>query len=328
MKLMSTKKEWLMAAIIPIIFAVGIGAFFGLFPPGSINLSNFIGYMASLSTVIMVLVYIFTTSRQLSAMRGQLTEMQYSRNVQVQPLLFLEKAKSNFELPRYYIGPKTKFKKMELLCRIHFINIVSNIGNGPAVAVDFIPKLRLGLRGAMDTATTLIETFGERIECISLKEGDSVEPHFMFQDEKHQVAEALLRHYQVVLNLVVVYKNALGMAFKQQIAFWINIPPTKELETLELCLKSIRTADIDFAEQVKKFESLMNYERDANAMIILNDVNAELKKRLGDKTEIDLSTEVVSGSFSVSPISQLEYEKILAEQEQIIKRFRKEDHME
>lgn len=324
---MSTKKEWLIAAIIPIIFAVGIVAFFGLFPPGSINLSNFIGYMSSLSTVIMVLVYIFTTSRQLSAMRGQLTEMQYSRNVQVQPLLSLEKAKADFELPRYYMGPKTKFKKMELLCRIHFSNIVSNIGNGPAVAVDFIPKLKLGRRGAMDTATTLLETWGKRIECISLKEGDFVETHFMFQDEK-RVAEALLKYFQVILNLVVVYKNALGMAFKQQIAFWINISQTKERETLELCLKSTRTADTDFAKQVKKFESLMNQGRDAKAMIIFNDVNAELKKRFGDKTEIDLSTEVVSGSFSVSPISQLEYEKILAEQEQIIKRISKEDHMD
>lgn len=311
-----------MAAIIPIVFAVGIIAFFGLLPPELITLSNFISYVASLSTIILVLVYILTTSRQLSTMRSQLTEMQYSRNVQVQPLMSLEKAKTNFELPRYYTSPLTEFKKMDLLCRIHFSTIVSNIGNGPAVAVDFIPKLvtaKRGLHGAI--GTTLVETFGRRVECISLKEGDSKKINFMFIDEKHKVAENLLSAYLIALELVMVYKNAIGMAFKQQMAFWINLPSEKELETLKLCLKSIRTADIDFKEQIKEFETLKEHGRDKEATRILRKVNAELKKRLKGQHEIDLSTGIATGSFSVGPISQSEYERILAEKEETIKKI-------
>ena len=55
------KKDIIIILSIPIAFAVGIVAFFILFPLESLNLQIFIDYMASLSTVIMVLVYIITT---------------------------------------------------------------------------------------------------------------------------------------------------------------------------------------------------------------------------------------------------------------------------
>jgi hypothetical protein len=56
------RTKWLLVSTIPVIFAVGIVAFFALIPPESLTLNNFIAYMSSLSTAVMVLVYIITTS--------------------------------------------------------------------------------------------------------------------------------------------------------------------------------------------------------------------------------------------------------------------------
>ncbi|MFC1507583.1 hypothetical protein ACFLQ6_11050, partial [Thermoproteota archaeon] len=104
------KTESLMIYSIPSIFILGIIAFFVLIPSGSITVNIFISYVASLSTVIMVLVYIFTTSRQLGVMRHQLDEIQYSRNVQVQPLIDIKDVTINLEAPRYYASPENEFK--------------------------------------------------------------------------------------------------------------------------------------------------------------------------------------------------------------------------
>ena len=163
-----------MVVSIPVIFAVGVIAFFLGLPPELLTITNFIAYASSLSTVIMVLVYLFTNSQQLRIMETQLKEMEMSRNSQIQPLPYLEKPKAEMQVSRYYIGPSTKFKRMRLCCRFFFEFSVNNIGNGPAVAVDFIPKLYPELpSNDYHYYDSLVDSLGRRIECISLREGDS-----------------------------------------------------------------------------------------------------------------------------------------------------------
>lgn len=63
-------RESMIAISIPIIFTIGIIAFFNLFPKETLTLGNFISYTSSLATIIMVLVVIFTTNLQLKEMKS------------------------------------------------------------------------------------------------------------------------------------------------------------------------------------------------------------------------------------------------------------------
>ena len=313
-------REWLLAVAVLIILVFGIVAFFVLLPPELMTVANFIGYASSLSTIIMVLVYLFTTSRQLNIMRNQLNEMQFSRNVEVQPLPYLEKERVTLELPRYYTSPATEFKRMTILCRFFFDFTVTNIGNGPAIAVDFIPKL-YGVVSAGKKEDTLVESIGKRVECISLREGDSRKIGLMFLDAGHKTVETLLKKYRVALACTITYKNALDMAFKEEMGFWISIPSEKEVKTIKSCLKTVKTAEIDFAEQVKEFEYLNEHGREKEANKIFKDVNKRLKDRFAGQEKLKLAIRIAAGSFSVSPISQSEYERLLTEKEEIIRRL-------
>lgn len=299
---------------IPAIYLGGIIAFL-LLPQELWTLRDFISYMSSLSTVIMVFIYIFTTSQQLNAMRNQLAEMQYSRNIQSQPLLSFDDTKTRFVLPRYYVSPMTNFMQMELMCQIVTSADVTNIGNSPAVAIDFIPRI-MSARGKMLVDTSL----GERIECISLTEGDKQSIILVLHDKQNKTAEALLNENGVFLNLIAVYKNVLGMPFKQEIAFALQVPSEKVEENLRSCLKTTKTAEIDFSDQVREFTSLRKREKTEEAYEIVDETNAKLKKRFGDKEEIELRIIVVSGSFSVNPISQLEYQRLIAEKAEMQKK--------
>lgn len=313
-------REWLSSVAVLVILVAGIIAFFVMLPPELTTITNFVSYMSSLSTIIMVLVFFFTTSRQLSIMRNQLDEMQFSRNVEVQPLPNLEIGTASVELPRYYVGPGTDFRKMRIMCRFFFTFNVTNIGNGPAVAVDFIPKLYGRLPPEKETMT-LVETVGRRVECISLREGDSKKTHFMFLDGDHKAVEALAKGGEVALPCTIIFKNALGMAFKEEIKFWVDIPSEKEAETIRTCLKTVRTAEIDFREQVEQFVHQMEHGREKRAREIFRAVNRKLGEKFAGQEELELFVQIASGSFAVSPISQSEYEKILAQKKEIKRRL-------
>jgi len=308
-----------MVISIPIVFAAGVVAFFVLLPPELITLVNFVAYASSLSTIVMVLVYVFTTSLQLRAMQGQLNEMQYSRDVQAQPLLYFDKLKMGITAPRLGLDPGTK--KVDFSCSVHFDFNVSNIGNCPAVAIDFVPNLaRVMPRD--DTITTLVKyIFNQRIECISLKKEDLQNISLIFLDDEHKFIESVLGEY-VVLHLVIVFKNILGMPFKEEVAFRVLVHEPKLREILQSWIKRIRTYEIDFTKDVSESEKLAELDRYEELRKKFKQIMVKLKAQLGDvEEEVEIPTDIRIGSFSISPISQSEYDRIIAEKKEAMSSY-------
>jgi hypothetical protein len=229
---------------------------------------------------------------------------------------YLEKPKATFELPHFYVGPETDFKKMELMCMLQVDFSVSNIGNGPAVAVDFLPMVLSGPRS--EKPSILIkETISRRVDCVPSGDRGPKAIEFHFNDNEHKAVEAIVKDYRLLFSCTMVYKNSLGAAFKEVIAFWLDIQLQDDFKTLESSLKTIKTADIDFATNIKKFRELRNAGRKEEADKVFDDTNAQLEKNLGGKRQINLSVIPAWGSFDVSPIAQADYEKLLAKKREL-----------
>lgn len=313
-------RDRIIALTIPILYLIGIVSFFGLISGQSMTVANFIGYASSLSTVIMVLVYVLTTSRQLQVMHRQLEEIKYSRNVQSQPLIFLEGEKLALQLPRYYVGPQDDFMSMRVLCRLSFMATVRNIGNGPAISIDFIPSLAENRQGK---TSTLVESTGERIECISLREGDQQRISFLFIDRNHEVVASLLERNPVRLHAIMLFKNALGMTYKEEMEYIAEVDTRnkEDMEILKKSLKILKTADIDFSDYIRKFESLKRANQKDEAKMVFDDVKAKMKNMLESKEKLFIHVHISPGSFSVNPIAQPDYQRYLDEREAALKRI-------
>ena len=243
-------RNWVLICLsIVIIFTVGTLVFFLWLPIEMITISNFIAYTSSLSTVIMVIIYLFTYYQQLNVMQNQLKEMKFSRNVEIQPLPYLEEPKGEMSLSRFFQIYETDFKKIGLMCRFFSEFEVTNIGNGPAVTIDFIPKFYEKIPNNQGDSP-LIESMGKRIECISLREGDSQKISFLSFDPDVKVVEKLLQKHVVLLFVKIVYKNSLGMAFKENVGFWVSVAREHE-DKIKSCLKINKTAEIDFGKKVR-----------------------------------------------------------------------------
>jgi hypothetical protein len=284
---------------IPLLFVVGIIGFFILIPYNN-YIFDFVVYMSSLSTVIMVLVYLFSTSQQLDTMRLQLDEMKFTRKSQHQPLLSFSKCNYDLDLPKFYVGPDSKFKIMQLITRLFFRTSVMNIGNGPSISITFIPKL-LSIN-----KNVLVESIGDTIECLSLKEGDSEQMSFLFLDYENILLNELLINHSIIMDVTIVYKNSLGLSFKQKMQFMIMVNSKDEMELIKSGVKLIKTADIDYTKRIKQFNVYKEKDKDKEAEIIFDEINKELDTYYSVKSIKNNST-ILPGSFTIITITDEEY---------------------
>lgn len=293
-------RESAIAVIIPIIFLIGVVAFFVMFPRELVNLGNFVGYMSGLSTVIMVLVYVFTTSRQLGTMRSQLEEMKMSRSLQTQPLPFPTPQKAYIEAPNFWIGPPDW--KMDILYRIFIELAIQNIGNGPVVAINFIPEIffedKNGKVARLETAWTPID---------SLREGATGKVEFMFVDNNSVMINNALYStpYSATMRLITLYKNVLGGSFKSD-ATYLLLFSDADKEKLKACLKIMKTSKIDYAEEIERHEALRKQSGKDKSNNLYEKIHTEFPKKSGIEN-IPFSVELWEGSFSVTPLTDKEY---------------------
>ena len=323
-------KESVMALSIPIIFAIGIIAFFALLPAESITLSNFIAYVASLSTAIMVLVYLSTTSRQLNAMYNQLREMQFSRNLQTQPLPFLTTLKAKIERPHLWVDPKDRFLKPAIACRIILEGKIENLGNGPAVAIDFIPRILCAEYDKQFSDSELpcvlyqkkpkeiktIETTVQRVACLSLKEGDSKDVKWMFADSDNMLLNSIVtpKPTSEFLETTVLYKNVLGASFRAEFVYGIDYSD-KSIDKMKSCAKVIETVRIDFGTDLVKYENLASKKEYEEMKKISEKISKGIEENFKFE-DVPLELNLISGVFSVSPITEEEYRKEISKLEQ------------
>lgn len=297
-------KEWALAVLIPMVFLLGIAAYFVLAPNEIRTLSGFIGYISSLSTITMVLVYVFTTSRQLNAIKSQLGEMRFTRTLQSHPLpIFCVEERECFgiEPPRAYVTPPDF--SIVLDCHSSLEYQVENVGNGPAICVDIVPTIEYTSEGKKKTV---------REACLrisSLKQGEkTAEKKFSFTMGKELLKTEVSSEQNPVLKLEILYKNLLGASFaiNQEYEVWIY---PEEIERSKTWMKAFETMMIDFSEEIKKHDVLRKQgPTKKEAEELFDKIDLELVNRVG-REELHMCLNQIPESFSVRILTQQDYAK-------------------
>jgi len=303
--MVNIQKELLIGISIPIIFTIAIVAFFSIFLPKDQTLGNFISYLSSLATILMVLVVVVTTSLQLK-------EMQSSKLLQTQPFPAVKPLpKTNVEKLRLFYGvPESK---TFLMRRVFFFFEVENIGNAPIVAVDIIPQLTYtNADGSLETDSRM----WVRID--SLKPNEKLESGTMFNEPN--VVEPMLRSFitskfqcgeirsSSSIELIILYKNILGASFKQRILFDV-FPYREDIARIKSCIRLLETIKIDYSEELGKIESQYKHDRE-KAVKMLDSFNDLISKQKGCE-EFHFGVRSRYGEFSIRPISEKEYQKYM-----------------
>ena len=152
--------------------------------------------------------------------------------------------------------------------------------------MDIIPKLNY-----VNKSGKIVElrAVAERID--SLKPDQKEKIDFMFTGGSSGVPEEdrsidhecimknfLDKHKSSFIELTVLYKNALGACFKEKSSFDIWFFEGDE-EKIKSCLKLLGNAKIDFAEDIRKIDTLLERADREGVQTLLKKMNSVLFER-------------------------------------------------
>ena len=285
-----------------LVCAVFISGILSYFFFNTLHLKDFLNYMTGFATILLAIltgIYVITTNGQLNVMRKQLKEMEFSRNLQTQPLPIIKDVEC-------YIVPPEIFKdvpdnwKIVNSTRVYMNGKVENIGVGSAVSIDIIPNLICKYPNEK-----CIENISERFDF--LEENGTYELEVLFNTEDEFLENFIESPIESlpIIDLTIYYKNILGAFFKAVYKYRIY-PFDEDMDIIKKWLKNIKMFNIDFSDRIKHYNSLVKINpRGRDAKEIYDEIKYEFEKNMQD-SKLDVDLYLIPGSFNVKPISDEE----------------------
>lgn len=288
--------------ILVTIIAIFVGlTIVGYFYPGSAigELLRYYNGISSLIIVILTLVYVITTNRQLLAMQNQLNVMDSSVKLQIQPLPVPSVKEIYLEKIRAYSGPESNFKKVELLSRFHFKIDFKNAGTGAALNISVFSTIRLKNRDKKEQELEIPDIVSSQIHliCENETQDDGIRNTFVILDRQFEIFKALNdRKSEVLLKLRIYYKNIFGSGFLEEAQYTLSFEKD-QTDLIKSWDEFINTGISALNEDVVRFESLIS-KLPKEAHESFDKVNNHLKERF-DK-DLVLKYRIQPRSYNVS----------------------------
>jgi hypothetical protein len=199
--------NWLFL-LVSMLFISGILSYFLV---NSSSLKDFLNYMTGFATILVAMltgIYVIITNGQLNIMRKQLKEMEFSRNLQTQPLPVIKNIECHINPPEIFVDVPDNMK-IVISSKTYINCTIENIGVGSAVSIDIIPSL-------------ICKYPNEKcFECPSnrydfLQEGASAEfsDVFLTKDEfLVNLIDGSIKSFPII-DFTIYFKNVLGAFFK------------------------------------------------------------------------------------------------------------------
>lgn len=289
--------------ILVIIIAVFIGlTIVGyLYPTSALGeLLRYYNGISSLIIVLLTLMYVITTNRQLLAMQNQLNVMDSSVKLQIQPLPVPSIKEIYLEKIRAYSGPESGFTKVELLSRFHFKIDFKNAGTGAALNISVFPTICLRDNDKKDHELEIPDITSSQIHliCENETQEEGIHNTFMILDRQFEIFKALNnRKSEVLLRLRIYYKNIFGSGFLEEAQYSLSFEKD-QAELVKSWDEFISTGISALNEDIVRFESLIS-KLPKEAHESFDKVNDHLKERFDKDLILEYSIEPSSYNVSI-----------------------------
>lgn len=271
---------------------------------------DFITYLSGTSTfivAILTVLYVFTTSKQLDIMSSQLNEMKKDRELQSQPLPWLEKMEISIEKPRFYYTPPSD----EYSCRSRYfvISEICNLSDFPAICVDFYAEIYI----PDEKSPVYLKATTERIDAISAPNclGENKKVRFMFCEDGYGKFYESIRSSNTMklprLFVKVLYRNVSVGSFCYTNEYIIDSDSNSE-QTIKDWHTLIVSFPVKYKDKIDKLKKLRSKNKDKWDKMF-HELKSEVACTIQDEF-IKLRLVAVSGKFNLKNINQEEYLEI------------------
>lgn len=269
---------------------------------------DFITYLSGSSSFIIVIVtvlYVYTTSKQLEVMHNQLLEMKTERELQGQPLLCLNDIRISIKQPGYsysYCVSQSYTSVYTLKAEL------KNIADAPAVCVDLSASIEI----KNEDVVSYLDSPSLRFDSIESKSRISENELLVYVDDtKGLLFEALRQKdltFSPTLIVKILYRNITGGYFLYSNQYHIIMG----IENEEI-MKNWHTKIVSFPVKYKdRVEKIDNYfEKDMDKWELeAGKLKTEIESESDKHKDVDLYLCPIPSEYSIRKITLNEYSKL------------------
>jgi hypothetical protein len=317
-----------------LVFIVSLGGFlllYSVFNPRFDVFTSLSG-LSSYFVAILTVLYVLVTSNQLDLMAKQLDEMKKGRELQNQPFPWINQVEMKLEKPKYYSLPFTR--ERNAMSRYFVYIVVKNIGSSPAVCLHALAILTI----PYERETIVYESFSGSIAALEEKNKSSLSEekskqrlskedmlslhssfndngmfNFLFLYDNNGILLKSIKegtyHRHPRLTIRILCKNILGGCFElhNEYRMFANSDSTQS-QTFENWSNQLMLSNINFHDELQELDLTPDLEEWHK---LFKQLNEKFQKPLIGNDFEELDVVPTSGSFSIKPISEEEYNKTL-----------------
>lgn len=268
---------------------------------------EFITYLSGSSTfvvAILTILYVFTTSKQLDIMTNQLAEMKKDRELQNQPLPYIENINLSIEKPRFFYTPPDD--EYSFQSRYNFKASLNNLSESPAICIDISACIIL----PADNDKLILDSVCQRVDVLEgkckLDEKDEINLTFV-GDCNGKIFEALRSENINTfprLKIITLYRNISGGCFTYWNEYYI-IPDQDKENTM----RDWHTQIVSFPTKYKDKLSELKFLRKANRdkwHNLFDNIKEEVACVIEEEV-LELNISAIQGKFSIESMERDAY---------------------
>jgi hypothetical protein len=306
-KLFTQHKDVATFIAVALILAV-VGALLARLWLPQFDILEFVSVAATLAIAMLTVAYVLVTSSQLGVMQQQLGEMARTRELEAQPLPYLEIKKVFFERPRFfYTPPEDQYHaNPRLLVAYRLVNR----GSHPAVNIVSAAKVVLKIDDeefVFDGGADEISVLGPQAE--HPPESSSTE-HFLFTENYLTRLVAGLRDRSFrsppLLSVRLIYRNVLGACFAGTWYFQLSPKSEKDFEVLGNWESQLVSFDARYKDQISELRRVQNKD-DERWSEVFEKVKNDFDNSLKGDTQFEVSWFEVPNSYRTAVLNKEKY---------------------
>lgn len=267
------------------------------FYPNS-SLSSVVKHYNSYSSIIIMLltlVYVLTTTRQLNVMEKQIQLMETQNNTQIQPIIEPQIGKMHLENISIFSSPDENFMKANIMSRFFVDFTMDNVGNGSALNVVIYPTIIID-----DLIIPSPYLRPDHAHCVSHNKSNDAKISLMMFDKGIEIASGILSD-NVTLELNIFYKNVFGTGFNETISYRLMAYDSNAQKWKEFI-----DEDLDsLLHEAKKHDALKPIDEES-----ANTISESISEILAERIDGNLDVEhyILPKSYN---IKMVDYEKAI-----------------
>lgn len=294
--------------LIPIVsfgvIAVTICALFvyGIIHPDFGFISALSG-LSSLFVAVLTVVYVYVTTNQLDVMKKQLAEIKMEREMQNQPMPWVEAVTLKIERPEFIYNNQEKTQEYSSDYTLELI--IKNVGHSPLICADVTAKLNISDGEEEIKLVTNDLRINILEEKLLTKEGEVI---FKFKDDLDgKLLDALLKGRAAIpiLKLRIIYRSIMGGCFSTYSSYELSID--QEEDTIKDWVMNLKTFSIFFKSELDDISNLEEGNNEKWEEKFLTLQKSAEERHSGQNESVRIQAQLITNSFIANPIGKNEY---------------------